>query len=249
MVRRLLVPSRERAQLLIRAGAVLVDGVVALRPSQQVTETTDIVVTQEVLPYVSRGGLKLEEALRHFRINVHNAVCLDIGASTGGFTDCLLQRGAQRVVALDVGHGQLHPSLREDPRVDVREGVNARYLTPDMFSSPFDFIAIDVSYISSTLILPAAVPLLRPGGFLIVLIKPEFEAGREAVDERGVVRREEDRRRARDRVSECATALGLLKVGIIPSPVRSGGNREYIGCFRKPKEVTSQCSPCSASCA
>lgn len=241
MVRRSLAPSRERAQLLIRAGAVLVDGVEALKPAQPVTDDMEIVVVQEVLPYVSRGGAKLEAALRHFRINVQGARCLDVGASTGGFTDCLLQRGARRVVCVDVGHGQLHEKLRKDPRVELHEGVNARYLSAEVVGTAFDLIAVDVSYISATLVLPALVPLLRPGGFLIVLIKPEFEAGRDAVGLGGVVRSDEGRRRARERVSECAVNLGLRKIGVVPSPIRTGRNREYLGCFRSPKEVTDPC--------
>jgi len=246
MVERGLAPSRERAQLLIKGGAVMVNGAQALRPAQRVRPDATIVVTHEVLPYVSRGGLKLEAALRHFRVNVAGARCLDVGASTGGFTDCLLQRGAASVVAVDVGHGQMHPSLRQDPRVDVREGINARDLSREGFDRPFDVVTVDVSYISSTLILPAVAALIRPGGFLIVLIKPEFEAGREAVGDGGVVRHEADRRRARERVSACALSLGLTKIGIIPSPVRTGKNREYLGCFRKPKEVSEPCSPSSA---
>lgn len=234
LVKRGLAPSRQRAQELIAAGLVEVDGTLAIRAAMKVTADTAIRVTGSVVPYVSRGGLKLEAALRHFRINVTGARCLDIGASTGGFTDCLLQRGAHHVTAVDVGHGQLHPSLRDDPRVTVLEGVHARDLTPAMCGDEFDFAAIDVSFISSTLVMPAVVALLRPGAFLIVLIKPQFEAGREAVGEGGVVRNEEDRRRARERVSACAGELGLRKIGIIPSPIRSGGNREYLGCYRKP---------------
>ncbi len=239
MVRRGLVASRERAQMLIRAGAVTVDGVLARKPSQHVGTEDAILVTGEVLPYVSRGGLKLEAALRHFRINVNGARCLDVGASTGGFTDCLLQRGASHVVAVDVGRDQLHPSLREDSRVTNLEGVNARYLTPEQVGSDFHVVTVDVSFISATLVLPALVPLLRPGGFLIVLVKPEFEAGQEAVGPDGVVRDEDGRRRARDRVSLAARELGLNKLGMIPSPIRTGGNLEYLACFRKPREVTT----------
>jgi len=239
MVRRGLAPSRERAQMLIRTGCVTVDGVLARKPSQILGSDAAVAVTGEAMPYVSRGGLKLEAALRHFRINVTGARCLDVGASTGGFTDCLLQRGAAQVVAVDVGHGQLHESLRDDPRVVFYEGLNARYITPEEFGRDFDLIAVDVSFISATLVIPALVPLLKPGGFLIVLVKPEFEAGRDAVGTDGIVRSDEDRRRARDRVSAAAGALGLTKLGVLPSPVRSSGNREYIACFRKPKEDSS----------
>ncbi|MBM3493204.1 MAG: TlyA family RNA methyltransferase [Armatimonadetes bacterium] len=237
MVARGLAPTRERAQLLIRGGTVAVDGKEAVKPSLGVTAESVIEVTGEVLPYVGRGGLKMEAALRHYRINVSGARCLDIGASTGGFTDCLLQRGASHVVAVDVGHGQIHESLKSDPRVTSHEGLNARYMTPDQFGGPFDLIAADVSFISLTLILPAAVPMLRAGGHLLALVKPEFEAGRDAVNERGVVRDPEAQRLARDRVSRCAEELGLVKQGIIPSPIITGGNREYLACFRKPKEA------------
>lgn len=232
MARRGLAPTRERAQMLIRGGAVLVDGLRALKPGQLVGTAAEIVITGEVLPYVGRGGLKLEAALRRFRVNVAGARCLDVGASTGGFTDCLLQRGAASVVAIDVGHDQLHESLRSDPRVESYEGVNARHVTPGQFGDPFDVIVVDVSFISLTLVMPALVPLMRSGGYLIVLIKPEFEAGREAVDPRGVVRAEADRQKARDRVTLCAAELGLTKLGLIPSPVRTGGNREYLACYR-----------------
>jgi 23S rRNA (cytidine1920-2'-O)/16S rRNA (cytidine1409-2'-O)-methyltransferase len=238
MITRRLASSRERAQMLIRAGMVRVGGVIVRKPSQSVEQGDDIAITGEVLPYVGRGGLKMEAALKHFRINVRGARCLDIGASTGGFTDCLLQRGAALVVAVDVGHGQLHPSLRDDPRVESHEGLNARHITRGQFGDPFDFVAVDLSFISLTLVLPALAPLLRPGGHVVALIKPEFEAGREAVDDRGVVRDDEDRRRARDRVTQCATRdLGWEKRGMLPSPIVTGGNREYLACYRRPKEA------------
>lgn len=236
-----LAPSRERAQMLIHAGLVLVNGEAAAKPSLAVDDECRIEVTGEALAYVGRGGLKMEAALRHFRVNVNGARCLDVGASTGGFTDCLLQRGAAQVVAIDVGHGQLHPSLAEDPRVESHEGINARNLEPGQFGPPFDLVAIDVSFISLTLVLPAIAPMLRSGGYCIALVKPEFEAGREAVGERGVVREEADRRRARDRVTLCATRdLGWEKVGLLPSPVVTGGNREHLACFRKPQEVVPE---------
>ncbi|NLH98821.1 MAG: TlyA family RNA methyltransferase [Chthonomonadales bacterium] len=240
LVARGLAPTRERAQMLIRGEAVTVDGQVVTKPSHPVGCDSELAVIGEVLPYVGRGGVKLEEALRRFRVNVSGARCLDIGASTGGFTDCLLQRGAAHVVALDVGHGQLHDSLRKDPRVTSMERVNARHITADQFDAPFDIVVADVSFISLTLVLPPAVSVLKPGGYLIALIKPEFEAGRDAVGERGVVRDPEAIRQARDRVSRCAVEdLGLTKLGIIPSPIITGGNREYLACFRRPKEAPS----------
>jgi 23S rRNA (cytidine1920-2'-O)/16S rRNA (cytidine1409-2'-O)-methyltransferase len=234
MVARGLVPSRERAQILIRAGLVLVEGQPAEKPSQPVKESDAITVIGEVLPYVGRGGIKMEAALRHFRLNVRGAVCLDVGASTGGFTDCLLQHGAVHVIAVDVGHHQLAPSLRSDPRVEVREGVNARYLAPDQFEQPFDLAAIDVSFISLTLILPAVVPLVRPGGHVLALIKPEFEVGRGAVGTRGIVRSPEARQRAVEKVMRFATEeLGLEQCGVMEVPRLEEGNREYMACFRR----------------
>lgn len=230
-----MAPSRERAQGLIEAGLVLVDGQPAEKPSQMVEESAAVEVTGEAHPYVGRGGVKMEAALRHFRINVRGARCLDVGASTGGFTDCLLQRGAERIVAIDVGHGQMAPALLNDPRVELREGVNARYLQPSDFDSLFDIAAIDVSFISVTLILPAVAPLVRPGGHVIVLVKPEFEAGREAVGPRGIVRSAKARQQALEKVLTFSReGLDLEARGWIPSPLAGGsGNREFIACLRR----------------
>lgn len=239
MLARGLAESRERAQGLIEAGLVLVDGLAAGRAAQSVEDTADIQVTGVALPFVGRGGLKMEAALRRFRINVAGARCLDVGASTGGFTDCMLQRGAAHVTAIDVGHGQLHPSLAANPAVELREGVNARYLNAADFPAPYDLAAIDVSFISVTLILPSVAPLVRPGGHLVVLIKPEFEAGRKAVGARGIVRDAGARKAATDRVMEFAAGLGLEKRGLQESPrSMAGGNREYIACFRLPKPAS-----------
>lgn len=231
-----LAASRERARQLIEAGLVEVNGSVVLRPSALVESGDSLAVTGEALPYVGRGGLKLEAALRHFRINASGARCLDVGASTGGFTDCLLQRGASHVVALDVGHSQLAEQLIADPRVTNLEGVNARHITQETVPGPFDMVVADVSFISLTLVLPALAPLVRPGAYILALIKPEFEAGREAVDVRGIVRDSAARTRAIDRVCDCAVKdLGLEKRGVLPlDPVR-GRNREYFACFRAPR--------------
>jgi 23S rRNA (cytidine1920-2'-O)/16S rRNA (cytidine1409-2'-O)-methyltransferase len=239
IVARGLASSRERAQGLVEAGLVLVDGQVAEKVSQKVGEEAEIVVTGEALPYVGRGGVKLEAALKMFRINARGARCLDVGASTGGFTDCLLQRGAEHVTAIDVGHGQLAPKLQNDPRIELREGVNARYLSPEQFPEPFDIAAIDVSFISLTLILPAVAPLVRPGGHIIALVKPEFEAGREAVGARGIVRSAEARKKALHKVTAFAKdQLGLEVRGTMPSPLAGGsGNKEYIACLRRPAEL------------
>lgn len=232
-----LAASRERAQALIAAGLVTVNGAPAEKASQNVTADSEIIVLGEVNPYVGRGGLKLEAALKHFRLKVTGLRCLDVGASTGGFTDCLLKRGAGFVVALDVGHGQLAESLRLDPRVEAREGVNARYLSPDQFTEKFDLVVIDVSFISLTLILPAVAPLLRPGGHMVALVKPEFEAGRENVGPGGIVRSENARWFALKKVVNFARdQLGLDVKGTTRAPAGGGGNREFFAYFRVPGE-------------
>jgi 23S rRNA (cytidine1920-2'-O)/16S rRNA (cytidine1409-2'-O)-methyltransferase len=236
-----LAPSRERAQMLIEGGMVRVNGEVAQKVGLKVEDDAEIEVTGEVLPYVGRGGLKLEAALKMFRLNVKGAKALDVGASTGGFTDCLLQRGAERVTAIDVGHGQIHPSLAVDERVEVREGVNARHLAPDEFPEPFDIAVIDVSFISLTLVLPAVAPLVRPGGHVVALVKPEFEAGREAVGAGGIVRDPEARKRALHKVTTFAKeALGLELRGTMQAPNPAGRNREYMACLRRPSEKPAE---------
>jgi len=237
MAERGLTPSRERAQMLIAGGHVRIHDAPAEKPSQLVAPDTVITVTGEAMPYVGRGGVKLEAALRSLRLNVRGARCLDVGASTGGFTDCLLQRGAAHVTALDVGHGQLAASLREDPRVDSREGVNARYLSPEQFTEPYDFAAVDVSFISLTLVLPAVAPLVRPGGHILALVKPEFEAGRDAVGPRGIVRDPDARRAAVHRVIVTARdELDLEVRSTLPAPHVPGTNRETFLCLRRRAE-------------
>jgi len=240
MASRGLAASRERAQGLIEAGMVLVDGSPAEKASQRVEESTEIAVTGEALPYVGRGGPKMEAALRKFRVNVRDLNCLDVGASTGGFTDCLLQRGAAKVVAIDVGHGQLAAALAANPRIELREGVNARYLLPVQFDQPFDLAVVDVSFISLTLVLPAIVRLIRPGGHILALVKPEFEAGRAAVGPRGIVRSAAARLKALEKVSKFAGAeLGLDVRGSVPSLFGGGGNKEYFLYLRRAVEVTT----------
>ncbi len=229
-----LAPSRERAQMLIHAGLVVVNGQTIEKVGERVDTESDIVVTGEALAYVGRGGLKLEAALKMFRINAAKSVCLDVGASTGGFTDCLLQRGAERVVAVDVGHGQLAAKLVADPRVELREGVNARYLSPEQFDTLFDIAVVDVSFISLTLILPAVAPLIRPGGHILALVKPEFEAGRDKVGPGGVVRDPEARKQSLHKITNFAnTDLGWEVRGTMQAPV-TAKNKEYMACFRKP---------------
>lgn len=189
---RRLIRSRSRAQRMIEAGRVKVDGNVITRPGHPIDPEAEI----EILSYekyVGRGGEKLEAALEAFRINPKALVCLDIGASTGGFTDCLLQYGATKVYAIDVGHDQLHPNLRRDPRVVVREGLNARYLEPKDIDEPIELVTIDVSFISLKLILPPLIEILNPGGQLIVLVKPQFEVGKDRLPDDGVVKDAADR--------------------------------------------------------
>jgi len=174
--------------------------------------------------------------LDHFQVDVRDLLCLDIGASTGGFTDCLLQRGARRVVALDVGHGQIDWKLRQDPRVEVRENVNARYLRPDEFSERFDLVVADVSFISLTRILPVVPALIRPGATIINLIKPQFEVGREEVGRGGIVRDEAAQLRVVGEISRFIETLGWRCVGVIDSPIfGADGNREFLGCFISPE--------------
>lgn len=239
--------SRTKAQQLIAEGAVTVNGRVIKRPSEQIDESTAQVdiAQSDTLRYVSRGGLKLEAALNAFDVSVDGCVMLDVGASTGGFTDCLLQRGAKRVFCIDAGRDQLAPSLRADRRVAVSEQTNARYLTrQDLmaldggechgFEGVVDGAVMDVSFISQTLLLPTLAILVKEGGCLISLIKPQFELGRQALNKNGIVKLESDRKAAVERVREAARASGFDCVGVIPSPIEGGdGNHEYVGYFIK----------------
>ena len=227
MVERGLAESREKAQALIMAGEVLVSGQKVAKPGHAVDNDAVIEVMARP-PYVSRGGLKLAEALRHFAIDPTGKVCLDIGSSTGGFTDALLQAGAARVHAVDVGAGQLAWSLRTDPRVVLHEGINARGLTFQEIGEPADLITCDVSFISVTLILPAAVPLLRPGGQMVILIKPQFEAGKGQVGKGGIVRDPAIHQAVCDRVSQAVRQFGF-ETDIIESPILGAeGNKEFL---------------------
>jgi len=227
LVDRALADSREKAKALIIAGQVLVDGQKSDKPGHTIPENARVELLEK-LPYVSRGGVKLAGALDHFKIDVANFVCLDIGSSTGGFTDCLLQRGAARVVALDVGHGQLDWRLRNDPRVQVREGVNARYLAPADFETKFDLAVCDVSFISATLIVPKIAELLAPDGRMIILVKPQFEVGRGQVGKGGIVRDPALHQAACDRVTFVVKELGF-ETEIVESPIRGAeGNREFL---------------------
>ena len=236
LVERGLAESRTKAQALVMAGVVLVDEQRVEKPSQQIDPGSTIRIKGGDDPtsrYVGRGGLKLEAALREFQINVAGLTCLDVGASTGGFTDCLLQHGASKVVAIDVGHNQIDWRLRNDSRVEVREGVNARYLKPEDFETKFDLVVMDVSFISATKVLPAIVPLLTEGGAMVTLIKPQFEVGRGEVGGGGVVRDPAKRARVVEEVNDVAVALGLNVVNVIESPIQGAeGNVEYLAFYR-----------------
>lgn len=233
LVDRGLAESRTRAQAMVMAGIVLVNEQRVEKPSQQFASDTSIRIKGGDDPtsrYVGRGGLKLEAALREFQIDVSGFVCLDVGASTGGFTDCLLQHGAKKVVAIDVGHNQIDWRLRNDPRVEVREGVNARYLQPEDFGETFDLAVMDVSFISATKVLPAIVPLVH--GPIITLIKPQFEVGRGEVGGGGIVRDAGKRARAVEDVNHAARELGLEVKGVIQSPIEGAeGNVEFLALF------------------
>lgn len=235
LVERGLVNSRTKAQALVMAGVVLIDERQVKKPSELISPDANIRLKGADDPasrYVSRGGVKLEAALREFEIVATNLVCLDVGASTGGFTDCLLQNGARRVVAVDVGHNQLDWRLRNDPRVEVREGVNARYLKPEDFKDKFDLAVMDVAFISATKVIPAVVPLLSNTGKLIVLIKPQFEVGRGEVGRGGIVRDAEQRARVIQAVNAAALQLGLTLRKVIESPIQGAdGNVEFLALY------------------
>jgi 23S rRNA (cytidine1920-2'-O)/16S rRNA (cytidine1409-2'-O)-methyltransferase len=229
LVSRGLAPSRERARALVLAGQVRVNGSAAVKAGTTVDEDAEIVLESADHPFVSRGGLKLAHALDTFGIEVADRTALDIGASTGGFTDVLLQRGARHVTALDVGHGQLDWRLRNDPRVTVREHVNARYLSPTDIQGPVAIVTIDVSFISLRHILPIVPPLVAPGSDVIALVKPQFEAGREEVGRGGLVRDPAVHARVLEEIRAAARAVGLTPVADTPSPITGAtGNQEFL---------------------
>ena len=214
---------------MILAGLVEVGGRREDKAGTAVSDDAEIAVAGPPHPYVSRGGLKLAAALDHFALDPSGKVCLDVGASTGGFTDCLLQRGAARVYAVDVGYGQLDAKLRGDPRVLVREKVNARSLSSREVPEKVDLAAVDVSFISLRLVLPAVAALVAGGGAIVVLVKPQFEAGRGEVPRGGVVKSEETRRRVVAEVEAAGRSLGLEVLGALPSPIRGArGNEEFL---------------------
>jgi 23S rRNA (cytidine1920-2'-O)/16S rRNA (cytidine1409-2'-O)-methyltransferase len=256
LVDRALVPSRERAQALILAGRVLVNEQRVDKPGTPIPEDAAVRLLGDDLRYVSRGGLKLEKALSHWSIDLTHLACIDIGASTGGFTDCMLQHGAASVLAVDTGWGQIAEKFRHDPRVTLRERTNARLLQPGELiptapSSTPSFLAMDVSFISATLVLPAVLAALVPAGELwqgraVILVKPQFEAGREHVGKGGIVREPRARQLAIDRVREAALSLGATALEVIDSPIHGmEGNHEYLlhACFGQQSSSVSPAVP------
>jgi 23S rRNA (cytidine1920-2'-O)/16S rRNA (cytidine1409-2'-O)-methyltransferase len=237
LVERGLASSRTKAQAMVMAGVVLADEQLVNKPSEAFPPESNIRIKGTGNPaqrYVGRGGVKLEAALLEFQINLNGLVCLDVGASTGGFTDCLLQHGARRVVAIDVGHNQFDWRLRNDPRVELREGVNARHLQAEDFSGQFELATIDVSFISATKVLPAIVPLLTDRGRVITLIKPQFEVGKGEVGKGGIVTDPTKHRRVIEEVNGVASFLDLKIVGVIESPIRGAdGNVEFLALYER----------------
>jgi 23S rRNA (cytidine1920-2'-O)/16S rRNA (cytidine1409-2'-O)-methyltransferase len=227
LVERGLVDTRSKAQSLIMARRVLVNGLFVDKAGAAIAADDEVTVAELEHPWVGRGGMKLAHALKEFAISVEGKVCADIGASTGGFTDVMLQNGAAKVYAIDVGYGQLDVSLRNDPRVVNREKVNARYLQPENFDDPIAFVSMDVSFISLKLVLPAVAGFLK--GELVALIKPQFEVGKHEVGKGGIVRDPEQRQAAVDGVVACARELGFDVKGVIESPVKGAeGNVEFL---------------------
>lgn len=235
MVERGLAESRAKAQAMILAGQVLVGERRVDKPGSLVPTDSELRLKGERLPFVSRGGLKLKAAIDRFGLKARGMTCADIGASTGGFTDCLLQEGAKKVYAIDVGYGQLHPKLRSDPRVVLRERVNARYLTEAELPEKVELVTLDVSFISLKLVLPPVLARLQPGGWVVALIKPQFEVGPEKVEKGGVVRDPAARRAAIEELVSFAQGQGLELAGLMDSPIAGpAGNVEALLVARKP---------------
>ena len=230
LVERLYADTRSKAQAIIMSGNVYVNGQKADKAGTSFEETVEIEVRGAVCPYVSRGGLKLEKALRDFGVKPEGYVCSDSGASTGGFTDCLLQQGAKKVFAIDVGYGQLDWKIRSDPRVVVMERTNIRYVTPEDLGEPLDLSVIDVSFIGLEIVLPTIKTLLKPTGQVLCLIKPQFEAGKENVGKKGVVRDPKIHQMVLDNFVALVDSLGFRILGLTFSPVKGPeGNIEFLG--------------------
>jgi 23S rRNA (cytidine1920-2'-O)/16S rRNA (cytidine1409-2'-O)-methyltransferase len=234
LVDRGLAESRTRGEALILAGRVRVAGKERVTPGTSVAPDAEITVEEPEHPWVSRGGVKLAKALEVFGLDPRGLVCLDVGASTGGFTDVLLAHGGSKVYAVDVGYGQLHARLRGDPRVVLREKVNARFLSEAEVPEPVGLAVVDVSFISATLVLAPLVKLLAEDARVVVLVKPQFESRRGEVGKGGIVRDEAVRARSVSRVVAAAEALGLTPLGVVPSPIAGAeGNVEYLAAFRR----------------
>jgi 23S rRNA (cytidine1920-2'-O)/16S rRNA (cytidine1409-2'-O)-methyltransferase len=233
LVGRKFFPSREQARRAILAGNVSIGTRIAAKASELLDESTAIAVKPS-RKYVGRGALKLESALDHFHIEVHGKKALDIGASTGGFTDCMLQRGAEKVYAVDVGYGQLDWKIRNDPRVIVLEKINARFLTDEQIPELVDICVIDVSFISLTLVLPNALALLKATGVILALIKPQFELQRSEVGKGGIVRDPRLHQMAQDKIVAFVDNVGHVVTGIVPASIKGAdGNQEFLACIRK----------------
>ncbi len=229
--------SKSRAQAMIMSGTVYVDGQKETKSGSMFPEDTIVEVRDNSLKYVSRGGLKLEKAMQEFPVELSGKVCMDIGSSTGGFTDCMLQNGAKKVYAVDVGKGQLHYKLREDERVVVMEKTNIRYVTPEDIPEKIQFASVDVSFISLSLVLPAALPLLDENKELVMLIKPQFEAGREKVGKKGVVREPKVHKEVIEKIIDLVETNNLTVSGLSFSPVKGPeGNIEYLIHVKKTAE-------------
>ena len=229
--------SKSRAQAMIMSGTVYVDGQKETKSGSMFPEDTIVEVRDNSLKYVSRGGLKLEKAMQEFPVELSGKVCMDIGSSTGGFTDCMLQNGAKKVYAVDVGKGQLHYKLREDERVVVMEKTNIRYVTPEDIPEKIQFASVDVSFISLSLVLPAALPLLDENKELVMLIKPQFEAGREKVGKKGVVREPKVHKEVIEKIIDLVETNALTVSGLSFSPVKGPeGNIEYLIHVKKTAE-------------
>lgn len=241
LVKRNLAESREKAKAVIMSGCVYVDGQKEDKAGSTFPEEAAIEVRGHTLPYVSRGGLKLEKALANFDVDVKGKVCTDVGSSTGGFTDCMLQNGAVKVFAIDVGRGQLDWKLRNDPRVVCMEKTNIRYVTPEDIGEPVDFSSIDVSFISLTKVLVPVRDYLKEDGEIVALIKPQFEAGREKVGKKGVVREKSTHREVIRKVMDYAMSIGFDLCDLDFSPIRGPeGNIEYLIHLKKSGKETGE---------
>lgn len=249
LVSRSLAASRERAKEYIQSGMVTVNGTAVTKPSYAVTSADKLEVIGETLKYVGRGGLKLEGAINAFALSFYGKTCLDIGASTGGFTDCMLQNGAKKVYAADVGHGQLAEKLRDDSRVISLEGVNVKDLTPDYFNERIDFVTADLSFISVKYAADVSKDILADGGEAVFLLKPQFEAGRQHIAKGGIVKDKKAHIEVLRTLCEHFTALGFEVKSIVPSPIKGGdGNIEYLAYLVKLNSFTPKIIDCKEVC-